>query len=84
MKSNLIKARMKGNLLARYEEAMPNELEESRKIFGDIEFQKTINLLKSIEGKVVELVFIGDDAFEKNDNNLWLPDCLWTPVSDGE
>jgi hypothetical protein len=40
------------------------------------------NFLKSIEDKEVNLVFIGQDAFEKNDNNWWLPDCLWDEVTE--
>jgi len=33
-------------------------------------------LCERIQGKEVELIFIGDDAFEKDDNNYWLtPGC---------
>ncbi len=34
-----------------------------------------IKLCNRIAGKEVDLVFIGADAFEKTDNNYWLPDC---------
>ena len=33
-----------------------------------------------IAGKVVDLVFIGSDAFEEKDNNFWLPDCCWDAI----
>lgn len=41
---------------------------------------KFIALSKRISGKKVELVFIGSDAFEKEDNNYWLPDCCWDEI----
>jgi len=28
----------------------------------------------------VDLVFIGDDAFESIDDNYWLPACCWVAV----
>ena len=34
----------------------------------------------SISGKEIELVFTCDDAFEKEDNNHWLPDHTWSLV----
>ena len=37
-----------------------------------------LKLCDRIAGKEVELVFIKDDAFEKIDNNYWLPNCCWT------
>lgn len=39
-------------------------------------------LADRIAGKVVELTFIGKDAFEKIDDNWWLPDCTWEPVKE--
>ena len=39
-----------------------------------------IELCDRISGKVVELVFIGKDAFEKEDYNYWLPDCCWDEI----
>lgn len=35
----------------------------------------------TVQGKVVELVFTGDDAFEKVDNNIWIPSTCWTEVA---
>ena len=68
-----MKARMKDNLVELYERTLPGEMEaqgdDSTKIF-----------LKSIEGKEVELIFTLGDAFEKNDNNVWLPDSLWVEI----
>ena len=66
-------ARMKDNLIAKYRKALPGELEAQH----DYE---TKEFLKSIEGEVVELTFTGGDAFEKNDNNVWLPDELWEAI----
>lgn len=62
---------MKQNLVELYEEELPGELEANNDTEGIIDF------LKSIEGKNVDLVFTGGDAFEKNDNNVWLPESLW-------
>jgi len=39
-----------------------------------------IKLCERISGKKVELVFIAQDAFEKEDANYWLPDCCWKEV----
>ena len=64
-----MKAQMKDNLIQRYKEVMPEEYDDELEEF-----------LLSIEGKVVDLVFIGDDAFEKNDNNWWLINELWDPI----
>ena len=44
---------------------------------NDTDFLK---LRDRIEGKVVELVFTHGDAFEKEDNNYWLPDSCWEAV----
>lgn len=43
----------------------------------DPEFQK---LCDRIAGQEVDLVFIGEDAFEAIDDNYWLPDCCWEKV----
>ena len=88
-----MKAKMKDNLIVRYQlctefnyrdrcriSCTPNELIASREYHGWIEYFKTKQFLKSIEGKVVDLVFIGDDAFEAKDNDHWLPRSLWEPV----
>ena len=77
-----MKARMKKNLLELYEQAMPDELAEARKLFGDAEADETIAFINRIDGQVVDLVFTSGDAFEKNDNNLWLPDCLWDEITE--
>jgi len=61
-----MKAIMRDNLVARYKAVMPNEYDSE---IGEF--------LRSIEGKEVELRFIGTDAFEVKDNSIWLPDCLW-------
>ena len=71
-----MKAKMKDHLVARYEKALPGELgacagEDAR---GRMAF------LESIEKKEVDLVFTGGDAFEKEYNNIWLPDSLWEQI----
>ena len=40
-----------------------------------------LNLAKRIAGQEVDLIFIGRDAFEKEDYNYWLPDCCWEAVT---
>lgn len=64
-----IKAKMRDNLIQRYKEIMPLEYSPELGTF-----------LLSIENKVVTLVFTGEDAFEENDNNWWLPKCLWDEI----
>jgi len=41
---------------------------------------KFMALAERIAGKEVDLVFIGEDAFEAIDNDYWLPDCCWEEV----
>ena len=60
---------MKDDLVDRYINLAPSIL--------DMPDDETLEFLNSIEGKEVELVFTGIDAFEKNDNNIWLPHALW-------
>lgn len=60
---------MKDNLVPRYIGLVPDVV--------DMPDEETQEFLTSIEGKEVELVFTHGDAFEKRDNNIWLPDCLW-------
>ena len=67
-----MKARIKDTLVPRYIALFPDVL--------DYPDEETLKFLNSIEGKEVELVFTGVDAFEKNDNNIWLPDCLWDEI----
>jgi len=64
-----MKAKMRDNLIKRYKKIMPMEYTDE---LGQ--------LLKSIENKEVDLVFIGEDAFEKRDNNWWLPNILWNEI----
>lgn len=40
-----------------------------------------LDLANRIAGSDVDLVFIGPDAFEAQDNNYWLPQCCWEPVN---
>ena len=65
---------MKDNLIERYEKALPGE------IAAQEEGYKTIAFLRSIENQEVELVFTAGDAFEREDNNTWLPDELWDAI----
>ena len=67
-----MRAKMRDNLIPRYIGLSPDVV--------DYPDEETIIFLKSIENKEVELVFSGPDAFEKNDNNYWLPDCLWDEI----
>jgi hypothetical protein len=67
-----MRARIVDNLLVSIEKEMPNEGHRT-----DPDF---LELCRRIEGKEVELVFIGGDAFEKEDNNYWLPNSCWTRV----
>ena len=88
-----MKARMRDNLIALYQlcpefnysdkcpiSTPSNELIAVKEMHGMLEYFKTKLFLKSIEGRVVDLVFTGDDAFEKNDNNYWLPPSLWVAI----
>jgi len=64
-----MKALMRDRLIERYKAVMPLEYDEEIGAF-----------LRSIECKEVELRFVGTDAFEVADNNIFLPDCLWDEV----
>ena len=88
-----MKARMKNNLIVRYQlcpefnyrqrnpiTSAPNELIAQKEAWGMQDYFKTKEFLKSIEGCIVELVFTAGDAFEKNDNNYWLPPSLWSAL----
>ena len=74
-----MKAEMKDNLIVKYQlcDGTKGELHAVWKMWGWLEYINLKLFLKSIEGKTVDLVFTGDDAFEKIDNNVWLPDDLW-------
>ena len=65
-----MKARIVDNLIDTIESEM-GAVEGHR---NDPEF---IKLCERIQGKVVDLVFIRDDAFEAVDNNYWLPEYCW-------
>jgi hypothetical protein len=66
-----MKAQMRDNLVERYRKILPGELEAAEN------GEEVISFLESIERKIIELVFTAGDAFEKEDNNIWLPDELW-------
>lgn len=66
-----MKARMRTDLIEKAKAVFTDPLDM------DTEYK---DFLKSIEGKEVDLIFIGGDAFEKNDNNFWLPNCLWDEI----
>lgn len=72
-----MRAKMKSNLLELYiiefPEILPHGTAE--------EDAKCLRFIASIEGKEVELVFTGPDAFEKNDNNYWLPNSMWDEIT---
>lgn len=68
----ITKAKMRDNLVERYKEVLPGECDNETELF-----------LKSIEGKEVTLKFTGEDAFEIEDDNVWLPDCLWDEILEG-
>ena len=88
-----MKVRMKDSLISRYQRCKefdysdknpiswpPNELIAVKEVCGYEDYFKLKDFLKSIDGKEVELVFTGDDAFEENDNNFWLPNDLWVSI----
>ena len=68
---NKMKAKMRDNLVPRYISLSPDVVD-----FPDEEIQR---FLTAIENTEVDLVFVGQsqDAFEKENGNIWLPDCLW-------
>lgn len=47
---------------------------------NDPEFIKLCNRIK---GKKVNLIFTAGDAFEKKDDNYWLPECCFTLTKKG-
>jgi len=46
--------------------------------------KKFLMLCERIQGKEVDLIFIGTDAFEAIDDNYWLPNCCWKPIIEEE
>lgn len=89
-----MKVKMKDNLILKYQlcpefnyrdndriSCAYNELMSIKEYFGHNEYFDLKMFLKSIEGKEVELIFTCGDAFEKNDNNYWLPEYLWNEIN---
>lgn len=64
-----IRAKMKDDLINLYCKIMPYEF--------DAEIGEFLN---KIDGKEVTLVFTEEDAFEINDDNIWLPKELWDEI----
>lgn len=67
-----MKAKICDNLLEEIEKVMPNEGHRC-----DPQF---LALMDRIQGKVVELSFMGKDAFAVQDDNYWLPNSCWTEI----
>lgn len=76
-----VKAKMKDNLVKRYDEAFPGEIEAFRSACGEEEHKDFIQFLESIQKKEVNLVFAAGDAFEEKNNDYWLPNQLWDKVN---
>lgn len=61
---------------------VPNLMDVIDDYFHGFEGHRTdsrfIELCERINGKEVELVFRGGDAFEAIDNDFWLPPCCYT------
>lgn len=85
-----MKVKMKTNLILLYQQCKEfdyrdkcristslNEMQAVKERRGMEAYFELKKFLKSIEGKVIELEFTNGDAFEKNDNNVWLPESLW-------
>ena len=64
-------ALMKDNLIERYMKSFPYDSSLD---------DETITFLKKIEGTIVNLKLTCGDAFEENDDDLWLPDDLWEEI----
>jgi len=56
-----MKAKMKDNIIFLYEQSLPGELD----CLTDVDRQATINFLKSIEGREVNLVFTGGTLLKR-------------------
>lgn len=70
---------MKARIVDNLTEVIEDYFEGAERYSYDPVFQK---LCKRIEGKVVDLIFTGKDAFEKKDNDYWLPNCCWDEIKD--
>lgn len=79
-----VKARMRDNLIVRYQlhHRLRGEMKAVKDLWGWQKLLELKHFLKSIEGKEVTLVFTCGDAFEKGDNNVWLPKELWEKVDE--
>jgi len=76
---------MKNNLIVMYQKNYLtstgcNELQAVKKYQGINAYFELKEFLKSIDGKIIDVAFTYGDAFEKNDNNFWLPESLWEPI----
>lgn len=86
-----VKARMVDDLFLRYQECdcfACDETDMSVERFAEVvklegfgdHGVEIAEFLNSISGKEVDLVFTHGDAFEKNEDNTWLPNELWERV----
>ena len=69
-----MKVLMQDNLIEKYNKVLPGELLHQERAM------ETINFLKSIEGKKINIRFTNGDAFEEEDDNIWLPNSLWEKI----
>ena len=86
------RVKMKDTLILRYQQCSEfnykdtsnntvlNEMQAVKKYHGMNAYFELKEFLKSIENKVINLVFIGEDAFEETNNNFWLPQSLWSEI----
>ena len=83
--SKTIKACMVDNLVSAYQTCTELSYADGSSEFdlmSDDDQCAIVGFLSHISGQVVELVFIGNDAFEINNNNYWLPNSLWVECQD--
>lgn len=83
--SKIIKAKMSDNLVSAYQSCAELTYHDGSSEFdlmSDDDQCAIVGFLSHISGQVVELVFIGNDAFEINNNNYWLPNSLWVACQD--
>jgi hypothetical protein len=70
MNKTLIRARIKDDFLNIIDDYFDEK--ENHRI--DQEF---LSLCDRIAGKEVDLILLDGDAFEKNDDNYWIPECCY-------
>lgn len=89
-----MKVKMKDNLILRYQQSNAFDYRERHRLddspINELQFVKLYEVyreyfklksfLKSIENKIIDVVFIHQDAFEEQDNNYWLPNELWNKL----